>query len=191
MKNLKLFALISSAVMIFSSCTQQTEHQALDLAPDEAESKIAALETQVSELQSQVSNIEDVVDVPTNEVKITYEELFAIAKDIFEKTVDTDLECVEDADFGVPEDIDKTGFISATYRTNDNDVSPMYFVTIFYDAVNVYPKIKETSISKITNYEENGTENRYRWLWKTSNGTLTQDLFSNYYLENIYPYGLD
>ena len=146
MKNLKLFGIICSAILIFSSCTQQTENQALQLAPDEAESKIAALETQVSELQNDVSEIQDDVGITSNEVKITYDELFAIAKDIFEQTVDTDLECIEDANFGVPDDIDKTGFISATYRTNDNDIKPMYIVSLYYDNNDVYKKMKDSTV---------------------------------------------
>lgn len=84
------------------------------MTADEVKSKILDLKSQVADLESQVGNIESAVSIPDGTVKTSYEELLAICKDIFEQTVETDLECVEDPDFGVPSDVDKTGFISAT-----------------------------------------------------------------------------
>ena len=63
--------------------------------PDEMESEIYALKTQVSELEAIVTTAPKIIP-------LTYEELFTICKDIFEQTVDTDLECVEDENFGLP-----------------------------------------------------------------------------------------
>lgn len=163
---IRLCALVISALTVITLTSCRGDFAPLTMTDDEVESKILNLESQVAELQSKVDNVENAVDVPDGTVKTSYEELLAVCQDIFSQTVTTELECIEDPSFSVPEGIDTTGFISATWRTNDSDTNPSFFVTIWYDATNVTTKTVNAPIKNIQ-CGYTGAEDKVDFYFKT------------------------